>query len=656
MKRREFIAGLGSAAAWPVVAPAQQTKILFVRYPFAEALTDVWREIFATFKIVHVSHVNRIVTARQPFHIGQARIGKAIAFAAACVALIIFVLTGAASSQELLVYKDRPNAAAKVRFGKAPMSPTIHASQGISANSAGYLEILNASPIQFNVEGAWEVPNIFNPYPNIPSDQEVDIWVGIGGQTKSDNTLIQIGTSAEIDASGNQIYGAWYQLDPTGPTVVLDAGMYPVRANDAIKVGLSCSPGPSSAGACMPNQQQYWHLYIINSGPHTYWTWSITLTYQSSLLTAEWYVEAPTLRSDGSIVPLPGFSDILFQTSESLIKPIYSNSPLIPVKMNDPNGGNAIPCPFDEYNFTVYNRTSCSPPSVTHDFNNDGRSDIAWLDGSGNLAFRLMNGAGAIASGGVGGIPSSWSIVGQRDFDGNGTYDLLWRDNLGNAAIWFMNGTQVSSSAGIGNIPVAWSVMGTGDFNSDGFGDILWRDSSGNVAVWLMNGAAVLSSAGLGNVPATWNVVGTGDFNGDGKTDLLWRDNAGNTSIWFMNGTTVASTAGVGNIPTSWSVVGTGDFNRDGMSDIVWRDNGGNTSIWLMNGAAVSSSGGLGNVPTNWSIALVGDFNGDGMSDLLWRDNFGNTSMWFMNGTMVASTAGVGNIPTNWTVQSVNAE
>jgi hypothetical protein len=292
----------------------------------------------------------------------------------------------------------------------------------------------------------------------------------------------------------------------------------------------------------------------------------------------------------------------------------------------------------------------------THDFNGDSISDIAWRDGGGNVAFWVMNGAAVTSSGGTGGVPATWSIVGQRDFDKDGKADLLWRDTSGNTAIWFMNGATVGSSVSVGNIPTSWSVIGTGDFDGNGFGDIIWRDNTGNVAVWLMNGATISSSGGLGNVPLTWNIVGTGDYDGNGTSDLLWRDSLGNTSIWFMNGTQIASTGAVGNVSTVWSVVGTGDFDGNGKSDIVWRDNTGNTSIWLMNGATVASAGALGVVPTTWSIAQTGDYNGDGMSDLLWRDNAGNTSMWFMNGAAVTSIGNVGNIPTSWTVQSVNAE
>ena len=295
--------------------------------------------------------------------------------------------------------------------------------------------------------------------------------------------------------------------------------------------------------------------------------------------------------------------------------------------------------------------------AVAHDFNGDGFSDIAWSDGNGDVAFWLMNGATVLSSGGVGGIPPAWKIVGQRDFNGDGTTDLLWRDTSGDNAMWFMKGAAVSSAAGVGNVPASWTVICVADFNSDGIGDLLWQNANGDLAVWLMNGAVAMSAAGLGNVPpAVWKVAGTGDFDGDGFADILWQDNLGNTAIWFMNGMTVTSSAGLGNIPTNWAIVGTGDFNGDGKTDIVWRDTAGDTSLWLMNGAAVLSAGGLGTVPTTWSIALVGDYDGDGMSDLLWRDSLGNTAIWFMNGMSIASTGGLGNIPTNWIVQSVNAE
>jgi FG-GAP-like repeat len=112
----------------------------------------------------------------------------------------------------------------------------------------------------------------------------------------------------------------------------------------------------------------------------------------------------------------------------------------------------------------------------THDSNGDIFSDIQWRDTAGNLGIWLMQGASVLQSGGVGGVPNSWSIVGQRDFNGDFKTDLLWRDNLGNVAIWLMSGNAVLASLAVGNVPTSWTVIGTGDFNGDGKGDLLWRD------------------------------------------------------------------------------------------------------------------------------------------------------------------------------------
>jgi hypothetical protein len=303
-------------------------------------------------------------------------------------------------------------------------------------------------------------------------------------------------------------------------------------------------------------------------------------------------------------------------------------------------------------------------PTAAHDFNGDGKSDIAWCDTSGNVAIWEVNGTAILNqdSSFVGNVASQWTIVGQRDFNGDGDADLLWHDTSGNVAIWEMNGTTIlnANSSFVANVPTNWSIVGVSDFNGDGMGDLLWQDMTGNVAIWEMNGTAVLNqnSSFVSNVPSQWSIKGTGDFNGDGKADILWQDTSGNVAIWEMNGTTVLNqnSSFVANVASGWSIVGTGDFNGDGKTDIVWRDTAGDTAIWLMNGATISGAGEIGTVATTWSIALVGDYNGDGMSDLLWRDTSGNTAMWFMNGATISSTAFIGNVPTNWTVQSVNAE
>ena len=304
----------------------------------------------------------------------------------------------------------------------------------------------------------------------------------------------------------------------------------------------------------------------------------------------------------------------------------------------------------------------------THDFNNDARSDIFWRDTSGNMAIWEMNGTAILNqnTAGLGGVPTIWSIVGQRDFNGDGKADILWRDTSGDLAIWEMSGTTIlnANTAGLGNVPTARSIVGTGDFNGDGYADILWRNTTtGDLAIWEMNGTTILNAntAGIGNVPTNWSVVGVGDFNGDGKADILWRNtNNGNVAIWLMNGTTLtnSSTATFGTLPLTWSVAGTGDFNGDGKSDILLRDTSGNLAIWEMNGTTIlnANTAGLGNLSTVWGVAATGDFDGDGKSDILWRDTSGDLAIWFMNGTTVTSGPGLGTIPTTFTIQDTNAD
>jgi FG-GAP-like repeat len=293
---------------------------------------------------------------------------------------------------------------------------------------------------------------------------------------------------------------------------------------------------------------------------------------------------------------------------------------------------------------------------ATHDFNGDGKSDIVWRDGGGNIALWLMNGTAVSSSAVVGTVPSAWSIAGQRNFSSADVkYDFLWRDTSGNAAIWFMNGTQISSTAGIGNL-AAWTVVGTADFNGDGIGDILWQDTSGNLAVWLMSDAQVSQSGSIGSLPSVWKVAGTGDFNGDGRADILFQNTSGALGIWFMNGTQILQ---VGGPPAAaaWTVVGTGDFNGDGYSDILWRDGSNDLAVWLMQSTSVLQAASLGNVGANWTVAKTGDFNSDGKSDILWRDTTGgNVAMWYMNGTAVLQYLGAGTVPLTWTIQGSNAD
>lgn len=97
------------------------------------------------------------------------------------------------------------------------------------------------------------------------------------------------------------------------------------------------------------------------------------------------------------------------------------------------------------------------------DFDGNGFSDILWRDNAGNVGIWLLQSSWQgpmIASSLVwGNVPLTWSIAETGDYNGDGKSDILWVDNTGNVSVWFMNGTTVSSTALYGNVGKTWNVQ-----------------------------------------------------------------------------------------------------------------------------------------------------------------------------------------------------
>jgi Peptidase A4 family len=140
-------------------------------------------------------------------------------------------------------------------------------------------------------------------------------WVGIGGFcenancTTVDNTLIQIGTEQDVSASGATQYYAWVEMLPNNPIVISSrypacdslSCAYPVAPGDNIIASLSCRTNCSN-----PGQTQSWGLTMRNATQG--WTFSTTVSYASTLLSAAWIEEAPS--SSAGILPLADFTTV----------------------------------------------------------------------------------------------------------------------------------------------------------------------------------------------------------------------------------------------------------------------------------------------------------------------------------------------------------
>jgi len=287
--------------------------------------------------------------------------------------------------------------------------------------------------------------------------------------------------------------------------------------------------------------------------------------------------------------------------------------------------------------------------SQVADFNGDGRADLVWQSGDGASLLWLMDGGTVAGAADLFGGGTNWRVRHIGDFNGNGRADLVWEESVtGATSIWLMNGGSFVSGADLVGPNTGWRIGHVADFNGDGKSDLVWEHSSGAASLWLMDGTSYLGGMDLVGSGTGWRVKHVGDFNGDGRADLLWEHTSGATNLWLMNGAALLG-GGVGLVGggSGYEVKAVGDFNGDGRQDLLWQSAQGAVLVWLMNGGTVLGTADLVGANSGYEVQWVRDYNGDGRADLLWRNTVdGSTLLWFMNGTTVTSTVGLRG-PTN---------
>lgn len=183
-----------------------------------------------------------------------------------------------------------------------------------TSNWSGYAVAHFETGITYtSASGTWAVPAITQPSPN--SAGYSASWVGIGGFCqdanchKVDKSLIQLGTEQNISSTGITSYQAWYELLPNPPISI----PVTVRPGNIVTASLSdpssTSPkhGPTSThGGSSSSQNWMLSFSDISTGA----SWTTTVSYKSSLASAEWIEEAPT--SGGTILPLANYSTASF--------------------------------------------------------------------------------------------------------------------------------------------------------------------------------------------------------------------------------------------------------------------------------------------------------------------------------------------------------
>jgi peptidase A4-like protein len=185
--------------------------------------------------------------------------------------------------------------------------PIVRVGANQSNNWSGYNQgTLEKGGVQFHrVSSTWVVPTATA---HTAGEAEYSAsWVGIGGGcvdancTLTDATLIQAGTSQDVDASGAGQYSAWWEIIPEPSTPIAN---FAVSAGNVVFVDIAeTTPG-------------VWSIIVQNQT--TGQTFSTTTPYTSTYATAEWIEETPVvIDSSGKVTvgPMPRLSTVGFDLS-----------------------------------------------------------------------------------------------------------------------------------------------------------------------------------------------------------------------------------------------------------------------------------------------------------------------------------------------------
>jgi hypothetical protein len=180
----------------------------------------------------------------------------------------------------------------------------VRANTNQSTNWFGYNQgSLELGGKQFNaITGDWIVPKATQH--SAGQDEYSSDWIGIGGGcvdancTVGDGTLIQTGTEQDVDAAGNASYDAWWEVIP-GPSIGI--------ANMTIAAGDHMH---SSIAELVPGSN-LWTIVLqdVTRGE----TFTQTVPYSSTHLTAEWIEETPLLLgTNAGFAALPNLTSPAF--------------------------------------------------------------------------------------------------------------------------------------------------------------------------------------------------------------------------------------------------------------------------------------------------------------------------------------------------------
>ena len=261
------------------------------------------------------------------------------------------------------------------------------------------------------------------------------------------------------------------------------------------------------------------------------------------------------------------------------------------------------------------------------DFDGDGRADLAYLDGGGDVVAHAGDGAGSFDAAGVTTATGcATADLATADLDGDGLRELV--SSCDDEALL------VLSQAGALAFSVTRHVLDGSatklvavDLDGDGLDEVAVVVGGDRVAVLGKEGdgsLTPLTSVSTGTVTG----LAPGDLDGDGDTDLVAAASTRTELAWLVNdgagALTLVAVPGPEN-PWSWGLadVAVADVDGDGLDDAVgtgpYSDPFGNL-VHVFGGGTAGPSYLLGSNPNleDWlGDVAAGDIDGDGLGDIV---------------------------------------
>jgi hypothetical protein len=188
--------------------------------------------------------------------------------------------------------------------------PIISLGANKSNNWSGYNQgtVEQGSKLFNQISGDWTVPTATQH--KAGEAENSSSWIGIGGGcidagcTATDATLIQTGTEQDVAANGTPSYSAWWEIIPAPSLTISTLTVHPgdhMHANIAELVPFS----------------EVWTITLqdVSTGQ----SFTQTVPYPSSHLTAEWITETPTLigTSGTGLAAMPNLSNANFSAAKT---------------------------------------------------------------------------------------------------------------------------------------------------------------------------------------------------------------------------------------------------------------------------------------------------------------------------------------------------